>query len=428
MKQHFKQLFPLICLLLLLCCPSASAASLPGKVTGLKATSNETTIKLTWRKTSRAAKYAVYRVDKKTSKAVFVKKTSSTNYRTGGVIGVTCYYKVCALNKSNQSGAFSNTVSVTPRAARPSTPESFTLKLKGDKSVTLKWKKVSGKANGYIIEQYDSTRKTYKTVKTIPSRSQKEVTISGLVSGKTYQFRVRSYRIVSGRKIYSNPSSVVSVKATAFSDEVKAIRTPYYVTSLKSSTTVTTSSGSKISLKKGSRILAVAKTGRYVNAYTSSGVRIKIRRSSLKYKGLDSTNDYSTKTKETFVNHKGLSSRTSRLIWVSQRTYTTNIFKKSAGDWKLIKSYKCIIGRWQNRTPTGMHRILKKTYHGSYGAPLLIFTRGAGTTSNPSGNAFHNYVDGSRTGAKSHGCVRLNRSALTYMYNTCPTGTAVFVY
>lgn len=331
------------------------------------------------------------------------------------------------MNSANESGAFSSTVKVTPKAARPATPKSFEVKSRGNRTITFKWKKVSGKASGYVIERYNPDTRTYETVKTISSRSTTQSTVSKLTADTTYKFRIRSYRTVSGQKVYSNPSSVVSATAVELTDEVKSIRTPFYITKLKKTVTVT-SEGKKVSLKKGSRILATAKSGRYVNGYTSSGVRIKIRRSSLKYTGLDSVKDYSQKTKEQFINLKGLSSRTNRLIWVSQRTYTTNIFQGSAGKWKLIRSYKCIVGRWQNRTSGGLHKILRKVYHGSYGAPSLTFTRGNGTSSYPTGCAFHHYVDGNRTGAKSHGCVRMSRSALTYMYNTCPTGTTVFVY
>lgn len=429
MKHYLKRLILCLCLLLCFSCCSVAAKSIPDKVTGLKAKSNEATITLTWNKAAHASKYAIYRVNPTTSKEVLVKKTSATSYRTRGTIGVTAYYKVCAINSSNEIGAFSSIVKITPHAAKPATPKYFELKSRGDKKLTFKWKRVSGKASGYVIERYNTVTKTYETIKTISSRSQTEATVSNLTADTKYKFRIRSYRTVGGQKVYSNPSSVVSATAIELTDEVKSIRRPYYVTKLKSSVTVKSiSDGSKISLKKGSRILATAKYGRYVNGYTSSGSRIKIRRSSLRYTGLDSTADYSQQTKELFINSKALSSKTNRLIWVSQRTYTTNIFKGSAGKWKLIKSYKCIVGRWQNRTSGGIHRILRKEYHGSYGAPSLTFTRGQGTSSYPTGCAFHHYVDRNRTGARSHGCVRLSRSALTYMYNTCPTGTTVFVY
>ena len=429
MKHYFKRVFPLLCLLLILCCSCVTAASVPAKVNGLKATTKEATIRLTWNKASNASRYAIYRVDKSNSKAVLVKKTSSTSYRTSGVIGITYYYKVCALNASNESGEFSSIVKVTPKAAKPATPKSFEVASRGDKSLTFKWKKVSGKANGYVIERYNQTTNTYETVKTISSRSTTQTTVSNLKADTTYKFRIRSFRTVSKQKVYSNPSSPLSAKAVAINAEVKSIRKPYYITKVKGSVTATaTSDGRKISLKKGARVLATAKNGRYVSGYTSTGIHVRIRRSSLKYTGLDSTADYSKQTKEQFVNLRGISSRTNRLIWVSQRTYTTNIFQGSAGKWKLIKSYKCIIGRWQNRTSQGVHRILKKIYYGSYGAPQLIFTVGNGTMSYPNGCSFHHYVDRNRTGARSHGCIRMSRSALTYLYNTCPTRTTVFVY
>lgn len=429
MKRYLKRLLPLLCLMLCLCCSSAAAASVPDKVTGLKATAKEATINLTWKKASHAARYAVYRVNPTTSSEVLVKKTTATSYRTSGTLGVTYYYKVCAINSENVHGPFSSVAKVTPKASKPSTPKYFEVKTRGDKSVSFTWQKSSGKVNGYIIECYNKKTNAYETVKTISSGSTTQATVSNLKTSTTYKFRIRSFRTVSKQKVYSNASSAISAITTTLSTDVKSIRKPYYVTTLKGSATVrSTSDNSKVSLRKGARILATSKNGHYVSGYTSAGIRVKIRRSSLRYTGLDSTNDYSTKMKEQFINAKNLTSRTNRLIWVSQRTYTTNIFKGSKGKWKLVKSYSCIIGRWQNRTSSGVHRILRKAYHGSYGAPSLTFTRGQGTANYPTGCAFHHYVDRNRTGARSHGCVRMSRSALTYMYNTCPTGTTVFVY
>ena len=75
MKRYLKTLFPLIFLMVCLCCTTASAASVPGKVTGLKATSSDASIKLKWNKASKAKKYAVYRVDNNGGQEKLVKKT-----------------------------------------------------------------------------------------------------------------------------------------------------------------------------------------------------------------------------------------------------------------------------------------------------------------------------------------------------------------
>lgn len=427
MKHYFKKILPLVCMLICLCCTPVSAASLPGKVTGLKATSSDTTIKLRWNKASRAKKYAIYRVDRNGGQEKLIKKTSGRTYSAKGSSGTTYYFKVCALNSAGKSGTFSPVVAVTPRAKAPNTPQNFSLKSRGDKYVTLRWSGV-GNADGYVIEQYNTSKSSYETVKTITSRKTKEARVSNLTPNVTYKFRIRSYRNINGQKIYSNPSSVVSVQAVKLSSAVQSIRSAYYKTKVKQTVTASNlSSGGNITLKKGSTLLATGKSGSYVTGYTSSGVTVKVRRSYLRYTGLDSRSDYSTNTKELYINSKGYSSRTGSFIWVSQHTYRVNIFKGSAGKWKLVKSFPCIVGKWNTRTPNGLHRILSNSGHG-YGSHYIYFTAGSGTSSNPSGNAFHHYVDGNRTGAKSHGCVRLSTAALNYIYSNCRVGTTVLVY
>lgn len=430
MKKHLLRFIPLLCLLMLLGSTSVSAASLPGKVFGLTASTNDSVIKLKWKKASKAKKYAIYRVDASGSQAKLLKKTSSTSYSLKGSYGATYYFKVCALNSSGKSGEFSSVVSASPKPTAPSTPKNFTMKSRGNLSITLRWSRVS-KSNGYVIEQYYADTNEWNTVKTISSSSTKEVTLRNLSANVSYQFRIRSFRKVNGTVLYSSPSQTETVSAVKYSSAVSEVRAPYYVGKAKSKiTTRNTSTGATIVIHAGEKVTLKSKQGTYVNGYTKSKEPFRIKRSLIKYTGLDSrSSDYTTSVKEQFVNSKGLSSKSKYLIWVSQYTYRINIFKGSRGKWKLEKSYPCIVGSWNARTSPGIRRILKKQAHGQYGGPVITFTAGpTGTSSNPVGNAFHHYVDGSRTGAKSHGCVRVSISALNFIYRNCPVGTTVFVY
>ena len=427
MKRYAKRLFPLLFLLLCFCCTPVSAA--PGKVTGLKATSNDATIRLKWHKASKAKKYAIYRVDSNGGQEQLIKKTTSASCRVTGTLGVISYYKVCAIDKSGKQGAFSSVIGVTPRVSTPKTPKNFQLKSRGSLSVTLKWSGV-GKASGYVIESYNESTGSYDIIKTISSAKTKDTQIKKLTENHTYKFRIRSFRNVNGTVLYSSPSDSVTVTAITFSSSVNSVRTPYYTVKVKKTVTASNlSSGGSITLKSGQKLVVKSKKGSKVYGYLNDGTSIQVKRSSLKYTGLDRrSSDYSTSVKEQFVNSKGLSSKTKYLIWISQYTYRTNIFKGTAGDWKLVGSYPCIVGKWNSRTSPGLRRILKKRSAGQYGGPVITFTSGTGTTSNPNGNAFHNFVDGSRTGAKSHGCVRVSTSVLRFIYNNCPVGTTVFVY
>lgn len=429
MKRYLNRLIPLFFLLLCLCCTPVSAASAPGKVTGLRATTSDASVKLKWKKTSNAKKYAIYRVDSTGEQARLLKKTSSTSCTVKGTLGVVSYYKVCAISKSGKSGAFSPVIAVTPHISTPATPNNFHLKSRGNLYITLKWSGV-GNASGYEIEAYNAGTGSYDVIKRISSSKTKETQIKNLTENATYKYRIRSYRSINGTTIYSNPSDVVTVTAIKFSSKISSVRTPYYTVKVKKSVSATNlSGGGNITLKSGTKLVVKSKKGSKVYGYTNDGKYIQVKRSSLKYTGLERrSSDFSTEVKEQFINSKGISSKTKYLIWISQYTCRTNIFRGSTGNWKLVSSHTCIVGSWNSRTSPGLRRILKKSGAGQYGGPVITFTSGTGTTSNPNGNAFHNFVDGSRIGAKSHGCVRVSTSVLRFIYNNCPIGTTVFVY
>jgi uncharacterized repeat protein (TIGR02543 family) len=79
----------------------------------------------------------------------------------------------------------------------------------GKKKVTLKWtpaKGISGQQIGYKLK----TAKKWKTVKL--SAKAKSKVIKKLKKGKRYQFRIRSYKTVSGVKYYSAWSKAKTVK------------------------------------------------------------------------------------------------------------------------------------------------------------------------------------------------------------------------
>ena len=77
--------------------------------------------------------------------------------------------------------------------------------------MTVKLKKVSG-ASGYQI-QYSTNKKFKKNNKsTNISKNTTKKTISKLSAKKKYYVRIRAYRSVSGKKIYSSWSKVKNVK------------------------------------------------------------------------------------------------------------------------------------------------------------------------------------------------------------------------
>ena len=80
------------------------------------------------------------------------------------------------------------------------------------KAVSVEWKKVSG-VSGYEI-QLATDKKFKKNKKTVNIKKQKttKTTIKKLKAKKKYYVRVRTYKIVNGKKVYSSWSKVKSVK------------------------------------------------------------------------------------------------------------------------------------------------------------------------------------------------------------------------
>lgn len=83
---------------------------------------------------------------------------------------------------------------------------------KGKKKFTVTWAKVSG-VKGYQI-QYSSDKKFKKNNKsvTVTKQNTTKATVKKLKSKKKYYVRVRTYKTVNGKKIYSSWSKVKSVK------------------------------------------------------------------------------------------------------------------------------------------------------------------------------------------------------------------------
>ena len=95
-----------------------------------------------------------------------------------------------------------------------SKPKSASIKkVKGaKKAILVTWKKVSG-VNGYEI-QVATDKKFKKNKKTVTIKKQKttKTTVKKLKAKKKYYVRVRTYKMVNGKKVYSSWSKAKSVK------------------------------------------------------------------------------------------------------------------------------------------------------------------------------------------------------------------------
>ena len=85
------------------------------------------------------------------------------------------------------------------------------VKSKKKKAAVVTWKKVSG-AEGYLIQYSRKSNLTGGKKLTIKKGSTVSKTIKKLKSGKTYYFRLRAYKTIGGKKVYTSYSSKKSVR------------------------------------------------------------------------------------------------------------------------------------------------------------------------------------------------------------------------
>ena len=145
--------------------------------------------------------------------------------------------------------------------------------------------------------------------------------------------------------------------------------------------------------------------------------------------------DYSQTEKEIWINAKGYSSNTQYLLWINRAYQHVNVFQGSKGNWKMIKSFLVGTGAASTPTPTGLTTVSYKSAAGwttgSYTVrPVVGFYPGTGY-------AFHSRLcypgtdteyDFSAGYPVSHGCVRMYKSDINWIYNNIPVGTAVVIF
>lgn len=185
-----------------------------GKVNSFKTYGQSTKlIKLTWDSQSDVDGYVIYRYNsskKKYVKIATVKNSALNKYTDKNLNSGTSYkYRVRSYKKSNGStlyGPYSSTLTTTTATKKPVLSISST-----KKKAKLKWSKVSG-ATGYEIVMSTNKSKGFTKIKSISKAKTISYTKTKLKSGKTYYFKIRTYRTVNGQKIYSSYSKVQKIK------------------------------------------------------------------------------------------------------------------------------------------------------------------------------------------------------------------------
>ena len=192
--------------------PVAAKAILPAPSFSVTSVDYRTN-KVSWKKVSGASGYRIYRSTSKNGKYSKVKtitSSSTTSWKNAGLkAGKAYYYKIRAYRTVSGKRHYGTVSGSNEHVARPKKP-TFTLKKKG-RRVTVTLKKNS-KLTGYVIYRQRGNGK-WKKVRTVTVNGRRGATYArNLSRGKTYSFKVRAYKKVSGKRVYSLYSSVKTKK------------------------------------------------------------------------------------------------------------------------------------------------------------------------------------------------------------------------
>lgn len=147
-------------------------------------------VTLNWDTVNGAAKYRVYRFSPTKAKYLKYKDVTTNSLSVTGLKAKKEYkFYVAALDSSGKELVRSTNFSVTT-PAKPSSklaaPTGLTASAKAEKTITLKWNKVSG-ASAYRVYKYDSSTGKFVKYKNVSKTTCK---VSGLSAGTSYRFMV----------------------------------------------------------------------------------------------------------------------------------------------------------------------------------------------------------------------------------------------
>lgn len=172
-------------------------------------------VTLTWDKQTAANGYEVFKYDASSKKYVLYKNITNPNTNTCKVTGLASNkkynFKVRAYQIDDSEKTYAPFGAVVSQYTSIAKPKLNSAKSTSKKKIKASWSKVKG-ASGYQVmwSTYKNFSKNYKTKSVKAKYSSKTVTTAQ--SKKTYYVRVRAYKTISGKKVYSPWSNTKKVK------------------------------------------------------------------------------------------------------------------------------------------------------------------------------------------------------------------------
>lgn len=186
-----------------------------GIISSLKSVSSSSSIKLSWSKTPLASGYKIYKYDYKKKKWGVIKKVTGTSYSIKKLSCASSYKFAVVAYRKLSNGKYEYGPKITKDCVtKPVTP-TVTIKAYKNKA-NISWTRNSRsqgyeiywcKGDGSDINSNSTCWNEMVLLKTVNAKTG-SYTKTKLSSSKNYHFRVRAYRIINGKKVYSNWSSL----------------------------------------------------------------------------------------------------------------------------------------------------------------------------------------------------------------------------
>lgn len=180
----------------------------PATVTNIKSSSSSySSANTTWNKVTGANGYDLARATSVNGTYATIARVTSSSYNNGGLAtGTNYYYKVRSFKTVGgtrlYSNFWSNIASVKPVPAQVTNVKATRV---NTKSIKITWNRVTG-ASGYEVFKSTSSNGSYA----IYARTSNSSFINGsLTKGRTYYYKVRSFRYVGSTKVYCNYWSAI---------------------------------------------------------------------------------------------------------------------------------------------------------------------------------------------------------------------------
>lgn len=172
-------------------------------------------VTLTWDKQTAANGYEVFKYDASSKKYVLYKNITNPNTNTCKVTGLASNrkydFKVRAYQIDDSEKTYAPFGAVVSQYTSITNPKLNSAKSTSKKKIKASWSKVGG-ASGYQVmwSTYKNFSKNYKT-KSVKAKYRSK-TVTTAQSKKTYYVRVRAYKTINGKKVYSPWSNTKKVK------------------------------------------------------------------------------------------------------------------------------------------------------------------------------------------------------------------------